>query len=351
MAFPSTYTPMLQMNGMITVRWSEFITDKGSNRDAAFGYADGNQATLSIFVYEDDLLTAIADLLGSQEANFGGGSGSTTLDRKLPAQHPNFDWLFCSRITGIRPYRFKEKGLAGGTTQNGLLGGARSRYDLYVITAVFSQPKFRMFTDAQLDAQAGAGPRPEWLRFTERVAQPTTFVLSREAGQSFRYVEDDGAGQPPANTNVPTPVPQFLNQVDYNILWRRVPYIGFYGNAGDGPPQNQLDALSKVNDADFMGFPAGTLLFKSFRVQNVEDPVSPSAFGLNVAAGDTSLVVDVELVLTYFNPPAGAASPITLGWNLAPWRDNKWYTVKDVVNQTQTIFPTVDFNTIFLLNP
>lgn len=351
MAFPSTYKPTLQMNGMLTVRWAEFITDKGSSQEAAFSYADGNQATLTIFVYDADLEQAIADLLGSQEANFGGGSGSNTLDRVLPAQHPRFSWLFCSRVSSVKPYRFTGTTGPGGSQQNGRLGGKSSQYDLYLLTCVFTQPKFALYTDAQLDAQAGGGPRPEWLRYTERIAQPTTFVLSREAGQSFRYVEDNGAGQPPANTNVPVPQPQFLNQVDYNLMWRRVPYIGLFGGGGTGTPDNQLNGLSAVNDAAFLGFPAGTLLFKTFRVHPYEDPVSPSLFGLNVNTGQSSLVCDVELVFTYFNPPSGVSMATNHGHNLAPWRDNRWYLVKDTATLTNKIYQEYDFAKIFEMNP
>jgi hypothetical protein len=351
MAFPSTYTLPLLNNGMISVPWAEFITKQGSSAESAFGYADGNQSTLSILVGFNDLAQAVSDLLGYQQFN----PQTTNLDRNLPAVHPFFNWLWCSRISGVHPYRFQTKVTGSGSPYPGEPSlGSYGLYDLWVLTCVFTQPKFAMYSDNFVDSNytvqtPPASPRQEFRRFLEVIPQPASFALTRDANASFTFVEGGGGTQPTANTtNVPTPSAQFLTQVDYNFLWRRVPQIGLISQT-TGRPDNLIDSLNKVNDAAFLGFPKGTLLFKSFRLHPVEDPVSPTSFGLNLGRGDISLVYDVELVFSYFNPPSGITNATNFGWNLAPWTDNRWYLVKDIGSKMHTIYDYTSFPVIFTL--
>src|SRR5262249_15271515 len=92
----------------LTVPWSLYTGPGAGNAgiDAAFSYAQGqgNQATFTIQVYDDDVEVAIQDCLGTNLYNKDTG----TLDRRLPIRHPRFDWMYCERVTTVRPQGFEK---------------------------------------------------------------------------------------------------------------------------------------------------------------------------------------------------------------------------------------------------
>jgi hypothetical protein len=329
---PNT-TPVLVNNGWFPsgIPWAEYISNKSATTDSQFSYGAGNQTTMSILVNDADVEQAVADLLGSQEMD---PNVHGQLNRVIPMTHPRFHWMFAERITGAHPIRFTDKRQGFGTSKY-------AAYAARVLTVLFTQPKYSIFSDAQLDLRYGA-PRQEWRRFIEFVHQPASFLLSRETG-SFTFTEGGGGTAPTANTTVvPGNQTQFLSQLDITAIWHKVPQAGLFDNGGTGRPTGLLSALNTVNSASFMGYPAGTLLFKAFRLQPLEDPVSPTAFGLNVNNGEASVVYDVELGFSYFDPPQGGTAR---GWNLAPWPNQLWYQFKDTNTLTKTLFNTTDFTT------
>src|SRR5581483_2537220 len=109
----------------------------------------GNQTTMSILVNDADVEQAVADLLGSQEMD---PNVHGQLNRVIPMTHPRFHWMFAERITGAHPIRFTDKRQGFGTSKY-------AAYAARVLTVLFTQPKYSIFSDAQLDLRYGAPAR------------------------------------------------------------------------------------------------------------------------------------------------------------------------------------------------
>jgi hypothetical protein len=336
--------PILQPNGWFPsgISWAEYISrhagsPSGGTSDQSFAYADGNQAGMSIFVGWNDVETAIADLLGINKIDPNTGN----LSRQPPMPHPLWQQLRCSKISSVKPVQWSGTEDELLEVPGSVATATASVYNFFLLTCIFTQPKFRMLDDATLDEIYGTNPRQEWQRWLEYVPQPATEVLSREQGD-IAWAEGPAMGQP-----VKAPTPQFLTKTDMVYKWRNVPYQpGVLNNNGVAAALEA--AVNCVNNADFLGQPKGTLLFKSYKLQPIEDPVKPLLDDDNLESGSPALVCDVELVFGKFDPPAGAG---TRGWVLSPYTDGKWYAVSSGSPPTgQYILNSASFPTIFMLS-
>ena len=323
-------TTTLRNNGWISYPWAEYITRAGVTREAAFSYEGGCQATFVIEVNWEDTVPVIQEILGT--ARFNRTTGK--LDRTLPVRHPEFFWLYASRIASVRPLQWDLKVR--------LPYGTCSSYSRSIITIVFTQPKWVMLNDNQIDSLYGA-PRQEWRRFVERRPEPAGEMITREGG-SFRWVEGGGASGPQIGTDFPGPLGQPLGKSIEVLVWERVPQVGLFSDGGLGDPTNVYAAVNKVNDDEFMGWPAETLLLLPPRFIPLEVPTFPSAVGANENLGQPAIFYDVELPMLRFDPEPGGA---TRGHNLAPHTDGKWYKVADKKTGTRGIFLTANFESIF----
>src|SRR5262245_43787665 len=160
----------------LTVPWALYTGPGAGNAgiDASFSYAQGqgNQATFTIQVYNDDVETAIRDCLGTNLYNKEAGR----LDRKLPIRHPIFDWMYCDRVTSVRP-----QGFDGRSTEN---TGDYGSWDHYMLGLVFTQPRWTMLSDSDIDRDFGS-PRQEYRRFLEYRPEPTAEFITREGGAFY----------------------------------------------------------------------------------------------------------------------------------------------------------------------
>lgn len=314
----------------LTIPWAEHITRSGVTRDAAFSYEGGNQATMTIRVNWDDTVAALHEILGGARLNRTTGQ----LDRTLPMRHPEFFWLYASRVTSVHPLQWDSKVR--------LPYGTCSAYQYSIITIVFTQPRWVMLEDARIDALYGS-PRKEYRRFVERRPEPAGEFITRDRG-SFQWIEGGGATGPQIGTDFPAPLGQHLPKALEVLVWKRVPQVGLFSNNGLGDPTNIFAAIGKINDDEFMGWPAGTLLLQTPRLIPLEVPIFPSAIGANENLGQPAIFYDVELPMLRFDPTPGGA---TRGHNLAPHTDGKWYKVADRKTGLRGIFEEVDFETIF----
>ena len=255
------------------------------------------------------------------------------INRKLPAQHPDFGWLWCSGISSVEP-------VGAPDITSGLQGGARGRCNLLKLKLAFSTPPYPMKETVNVEYQ----------RFVAVQGYETSSqFIQRKNGQ---FVFNANTPAPMTGQAVPDVGGQTIkvSKTRIKLLWVNVPDNGFFTNGWPGAPTKVLNALGKVNDASFLGKPADTVLFESFNPIPRTQPVSPTLLGLG--ADQVPRSWDVELVFTYFQPaPEGATEQ---GWNLVPNPvDNKWYRIY-VSGQSDAdgywMYKRANFDTIFQMN-
>jgi hypothetical protein len=332
-----------QLNGVTTVAYSIY-TGRGAGSDGidgALGHGpSGNQAALSIQVDADDVPLALSDLLGY----FDRTAETGYLHRNVPAIHPQFPWLYCTRVTGMHGVKILGKKTFFSPWPD---------WDHVVLVCLFQQPKYRVLSDSILDKLyppvnvGGTNYRQEWQRYVTKIPQSVTEALTQQPSSFFAWAEGGGANHPVVNALVPTPQVQFLPKQDVTLLWSQVPKVrGLESSAAatlDRPIN--LESTYVVNNNTFLGYPAGTLLYKGFRYASINEAPYPLGLAFSRQT-DPSLTVDVELFFTYFNPPAGGA---TAGHNLAPFTDGLWWKIYDAGTHTKTLYPGFDFEKLFAL--
>jgi hypothetical protein len=320
------------------IPWAEYITEHipPPGFDGSWSYDGGNHHTIPIIVNWLDQWQAVMDLLG-QNLRVENEDGTVSLERIPPMNHPIFTHLYCTKIEGPRPFgKFVQKVQIGGY--------AYSQWEFSLIVATFTQPKFAVLSDANLQNNFGAGQ--EWNRYVEWNYRPDVEVLSRP-GSQFLYAE--GAAGNPQGTALPRDVAQFLAKADLTPKWYRVPYVGLFSPT-TFRPENILAGLGKVNDATFQSNLKGTLLFKGVVIELKESPLKPTMQNGNFAVGQPSLVCDCTFALSYFQPSDLGTYH---GHNLFPaaGHDPTWYlATDDGTVGGATLLQYYDFTKLFTLS-
>lgn len=318
--------------GGLTVPWAHYISKSGNaGMGGAFSHETGNQVTMTFQVRFTDLEDAIIQLLGYNRFN----RTTLKLERQLPAPHPYLSWLRASRITGATPLAWTDR-IAGS-------GGEYSEYQIWLLTVLFTMPRYAMFSDADLLAKYSGA---EQYRFVTVESQHSGETINRPGGQ-FTYAEG-GAGI--TGTIVNVPVTQFLAKRDMVIKWWNLPRAGAFDNTGQNWSSTyQQGVVSKINDADFMGFKTGTLLLRGFRFVEHEAPYSAQVAGLPV--GLPPLEYDLEMTVSHWDPPYYDAAH--RGHNLIPRSGSDvWFLATSDGSATldKGLFRTATFSNLFLLN-
>ncbi len=320
----------LQANGWFpsNIPWAEYVSREGPGAaDGAMSYTGGNQLIMNILVYMQDMPQAIVDLLGTNTVL----SGAHAINRVIPMAHPIFPWLYAERVTSIKPFQFVKKGPFPGSGVN----TPTALYNHYMLSVLFTQPKFTVLNDGQLQQQYGLynpdthmadakGTIPfEWYRYVEGV--PTGEVEVFSVGQGNLSYRENGSQGPNLSTQAPitTPWRSFLGRNGIHKIWRRVPLSNLINNFGQGRAANLDQYLQHVNASPFWGYPSFTLKFESYLIVPVESVLPPSIQNNRLPTGSPSLLADVKLDFSFFDPPTDA---MTHGHNNIPFSTTyKWY--------------------------
>jgi hypothetical protein len=338
------YTP--KADGTYDVRdipYAEFISRDGNTQEAQQGYGAGdNQATFPIDVYFSDWESGAVTraLLGVNRFNRVTGQ----LDRMAPAEHPYMRQYSAARLSA-KPYCFAGK-FAGPDLTGGTRGIPYAGYRFCRVDVSFGRIPAVIQGDTLFDSLnpkvnvGGVLYRKEWLRFVVDSWQTATENLVREAS-AWKWGEGPRTGE-----RLKAPHGEPLSKPTRDLTWLRVPRYGLFSAGGGGPPANLLACVGGVNDAPFLGHPAGTLRLETPRFTPLTVPAYRGADVFSF--DDPAMCFDVTLPLTVFDPPAGGA---TRGHNLAPDpTDGLWYKLVDSQNGTQTIHKVVDFTSMFVMS-
>lgn len=341
MGYPIPLEPVVHPESGLSFPWSEWISREGWSQDGSFGADDqGANAVFNVMIQWEDLDTALQELLGfsyrQQEVRLN-ADGTTTLlppvlRRNLPWQHPRWNNLWCTRIAKFRGVKVVGKDSRVIVPRVGLsTAGLSSTYKFAILYLNFSRPRYVIMSDE--DATHG-----EWQRYTDRNWSMSTQILQREANL-FKYDEGIPAGKTiPASLGIP------LGKGELQRTWHQVPQACLFTPEPDGFPTNLIKNLSTVNDAQFFGSPAGTLLYMGPTVK--PRPLQMPAALMFISDLTLQQQYDVTFRFLFFDPaPLGAGVTIR-GHNLVPWFDGKWYPASSRIDGRRPL-QTSTFSDLF----
>jgi hypothetical protein len=293
--------------------WKELAASfrpSGSN----FFSQKGGEASVIGLVGSAKLTAALRYAVGYN--NISGGP-NIAIRRTNPVAHPKYPLLFCTSAAETE-FAPNPAGLkvpanpvaAGGLPQLIASTGYRQSH----VTLRFQPLPYTMLED-------GSTPSlQEYQRNTFIDQEPRSEVLSLSGFQQI-YVE--GTGLPavgytnPMGTTYQSEVGQVLVKNDLRLTWDLVPE-NFLMETGTKIPKWPLYCLGGVNNAPFLGYATGTLLFNGMRLTRHPWPL---ALGT-----ESKFVYTVEFLLTFFDPTKGFTGdpPVRIttnrGHNCLPYR-------------------------------
>lgn len=198
---------------------------------------------------------------------------------------------------------------------------------------------------------------PEWSgkeydRFVEINRESSLDVLMSDAGtNAVLFWAETGTGGPTVGGDPPSAFPGQIGELVYKtnvtMLWREVAMS--YTHNANGVPTKVDACVGKVNDAEFMGYPAGTLLMYPPKWEKKLFPF--------YSEDGRAFYHNVLLTFGHFDPEPGAASPLARGHQLMPWRGGDsgatiggpgWYTCyRGNSTSGKKYLKEADFETIF----
>ena len=294
-----------------------------------------------------DMPQIIQNLIGYAKSK---GMGND-IARTLPSQHSLFFNMWCSSVSSIEGV---------GTT---------GKDDFYDDIAGWQEVKFGVqYESPPFPILADGAVNAEWQRYITPMVESKSQFLQRQDGSLCwpTGTPNYASGQVPIQGNVGKAIITTVTQL--RMTWIGVPDIGLFGSgglsgSGTGSSTNILSSLGQLNDATFMGYPRGTLLFDSWAPVEKVYPVDPTVLGYPANSGNIPIAWDVTLTFLYFDPQnqdgtfgdktTGQPTSGFRGHNLVPHPSNgNWYAA---VLAGQAATPTcrynyVDFDSIFEMN-
>lgn len=326
-----------------TTRNIEEIFNSESPSRSSF-QTDGGAATISYVIDRDKLGESIRNILGWVRK---AGDGTGKIIRGLPAAHPFYDWMYATKISDIQGISPDGRFISNQfQRQEQLFMRDFVSYAKYKMSIEFQPRPYLIATDATIFGQQEAKDwyynlgnftvkfldSKEYLRFTDIDVNFKTEILSSPQGQ-FKFVAN--VGQAPHNTPISNQngggVNIIVGKREVKITWFFVPYEVVFG-------ENIASGIGKVNQYDFYGYPAGSLLFEGVEVKKYPPPY-PNILPNPLANGpSTEKVCDITFVFSCLQQTGnelGSGIPainpvgrykIPYGHNLLPWPgDLKWY--------------------------
>ena len=315
-------------------------TGRTSPSKASFSMGGGS-ASMDFVIPRSGMGRLIQQILGSSEITAQG-----SLKRELPAAHPYYDWLYATRISNIE-----------GLTLDGLAVADQYQriiqthfkdlaiYENYKVTVEFEPRPYILIPDDILKASWEANvPNyyniandfttfldcAEYRRFVEISLEPSGEFLTT-AVNSFIYKNGDAAPTWINSTNG-SGVNVLICKPTLKLTWYFVPYLMVFS-------RNIQNALGKVNQYPFYGYPAGSLLFKGVEINKYSPPYQTLAQGPGTGPEMTRMC-DITFVFELFAQSVNdiateePLNPSTnfkkfYGHNLVIWAQNmKYYTAE-----------------------
>lgn len=260
------------------------VVGEESPSSASFGM-DGGSAQMTIEVKRADLPTVMQKIMGTVTIDFTTGK----LNRFTPMAHPDYPWLYASRITSLKGigadgYNEGDDFLFPGFAHLDRILPARiGLYRYYQVVVQFEPRPYSIVTDEQLHAlkettttyQGGQlvqfDDYKEYLRYTTISSEPQTEFLTTNVGSYFLHSPDlQAAGGISPQQVTPTSAggPRLtVCKNRFSITWYMVPYriinsVQFTWARGK---LNWEPEISTGTKSRFLGRIEGSLLLDGIR--------------------------------------------------------------------------------------
>lgn len=282
-----------------------------------------------------ELHELIEEILGTTRID-PGGLGKK-LNRRMPKASPLCPWMYAERISEMVGL-----GQMAKSTVSQPLGvpawDEAAFYETYEFTIEYQQRPYALAEDAETDDTQtvtwtkpdGSSTTPnyanEWLRYVDVERIPAGEYITAQVGQ---YVWDvPGNAKLDGNAAGSGQARLFLLKEAVKITWFEVPYeyvhASSFTNAAGTSYISQ--GLGHVNQFDWFGFDAGTLLFIGVNINRYTPPAPAQRYQSGTTIFDNRKLCDIQFLFTYANPerseaPSAAANAnvIQAGHNLLPW--------------------------------
>lgn len=324
----------------------------------------GGVASVEYVLRRGQMGAFIRDILGAAAFTAQGN-----LNRYLPAAHPQFDYLYATRISnieGITPEGRIEAAPLQRILQNHFRDVAI--YSQYRMVVEFEPRPYLIETDDSLKATWEVNKKyyydfqnaanfsqftdcKEYNRFVE-ISMETNAEFLTTPTNVFQYRHGWPDGNPVGATSG-AGVNVLICKPTVKMTWYFVPYEMVFC-------KNITEALGRVNQYDFIKFKAGTLLFKGIEVNKYAPPYQIIGQAANVGARpEHTRMCDITYIFEYFsqnNDDLGQGIPGGLGQAIPAFGHNltihgsdyKYYYVSARPNPLN---PKQDYRPIYLSYP
>jgi len=345
-------------------------------REESYSLNLGNttaSATLVGYINVEDYPLAVASILGySVGIAFAGNE--RLLVRMSPVCHPRVRNLYASSMR-VTPYAFAKAGDPMGARdqkevspiyQNRMSLYSQDRESYNVVKYASSYKTLRVEIDFSefVGVTFASNRQPgfehtfwnqEFRRYTQQVFEHSLEILQMD--NAANLVFDAG---PARNQAFPTPLGVMLPQGKLYLKWMWVPheFIADYLYDHGKTLYNRTiqKCLGRVNQYQFLGFDAGTLLFNSIKTEPVVIPVAYA--DVNIVT--MKLAWNIEMEFLFLDTKADEAYPVNAdnlwrvrGHNVFPYRGNGRFYPASIRKDNEpgpgrTLYEAADFRLMFL---
>ena len=309
--------------------------DNHSNVQGNFEYGISS-LTQRVRIAWDDQVQATLDILGDNyvlpgAANFNFDFPETNLVRVPPLQHAIYSSYYatsCKAAGGINPT---------GMSSNPLgIGNPVARFEYVYLDIFYNTLPYSVEFESGFDGD-------EYHRFTTHIVAPSIEFLKvgrpTDGQQLYNYTSTNAAVN---NKQVNFGATTIVQKGDLMVKWFLVPeeFIFF-----EGVPGNIADGVGCVNNNNFQGWSAGSLLLLPPQFEifiHPTDPVNPNH--------TPHRLYNITFPFKFFDPPQfpGDVGTFLGGHNSAPWQDGNYYNVKNSAGNG--LYPTYNFKYLFAQN-
>lgn len=296
--------------------WFELVGDSGPS--SANATLEAQESTRVGYVPAHKMRSAMRFFLGYAQAD---ASYPWRLRREQPHWDAELPWLFAHSVSfspivteansdnpNNSPYR---------NTPFAVEGNRYANYKWRICTV-----KYRAFRCLFLPDSSISTASDEYKRNVQTTCAARIELLSADGGGSTLKYAETGPSGPGISPLVPFPAPVgvLLPKASVTLEWLNVDRAYLSANEYVFYPEKLFARMGTVNNAEFMGFPAGTLLMQP--PEFIENPWPVASDTSADVEYDVLRSVTVRFHFDYFDPEQGATSPLTRGHNTFPWRAN-----------------------------
>lgn len=260
---------------------------------------DGGSAQVDYIVNRSGLQLFLDEILGKATIQKTNDAGDLTgrLVRTIPIAHPEYNWLYASRINQVQGI-----GLAGAKDAEDSIVSLSDDlernmpkfytvYEKYRISVQFEPRPYLVLNDTQMApywnnvsyySPSGGGKNykdyAEYLRYTRIKYEPNAQLLPSNNGSFFLHSPDLPGGNPQPISQANGAGPRItIVKNSVKITWFFVPYKMVTSKT----IQQAYGRVNFASSGNFFGFPDGSLLFLGMEINDYPGPVPSTQINLN----------------------------------------------------------------------